>query len=48
MELKFLNASHIYERFNYSKVEKLTRLKEAGQSHTMKKEREKERGEREG
>ncbi len=32
--------------FNYSKVEKLTRLKEADQSRTMKKERErkKERG----
>ncbi len=45
VELKFLNASHIYERFNYSKVEKLTRLKKADQSRTMKKEREKERRE---
>lgn len=50
VELKFLNASHFYEHFNYSKVEKLTRLKEANQSHTMKKEREreKERGETRG
>lgn len=43
VELKFLNALHFYEHFNYSKVEKLTRLKETDQQHNEKRARGKER-----
>lgn len=44
VELKFLNALHFYEHFNYSKVEKLTRLKETDQQHNEKKREEKREG----
>lgn len=44
IELKFLNASHFYEHFNYSKVEKLTRLKETDQQHNEKKREGKREG----